>query len=131
MKTFPSLLAFAGLLLFACPPTPASEATAKAEEALDARLGLADKPFQINLAALRTRADLRSKAQVRTGLPSYDQQVESAQASPAALIAALTASPEAPQATRRPSASAPQPPPSQQQQQGGNCNFNVFPPVCN
>lgn len=68
----------------------ASEQTAKAEQALDARLGLKGRTFQVNLAALKTRTELREKAQVKTGLPNYDQQVENAQNAPAALMDMLT-----------------------------------------
>ena len=67
----------ASLLL--AQPVLASEKTAKEEEELDKKLGLLDRPFRVNLAMLKTRTDLREAAKVRTGLPSYDQQVERAQ----------------------------------------------------
>ncbi len=61
----------------------------ESEEDLDRLLGVLDKPWAMNQVRLRTRSDLRAKAQVKTGLPSYDQQVERAQAAPASLVTEL------------------------------------------
>ena len=68
----------------------ASEQTASEEAKLDAKLGILDKPFVVNLSMLETRTALREAANVRTGLPAYDQQVENAQGAPASLLADLT-----------------------------------------
>jgi hypothetical protein len=92
-------------------PLAASPQTAKEEEAFDARLGLAEKPFAVNLVALKTRTELRKKAQIRTGLPSYDQQVETAQSAPAALLESLTRIDPASAPSSRSSRRTPPPPP--------------------
>lgn len=81
-----SIIFGVGVLLGLALPAMASEKTAKAEEELDARLGRGEKAFVVNLAALKTRSELREKSQVRTGLPSYDQRVENAQSAPASLM---------------------------------------------
>ena len=94
-------------LVLACSSVGlASEQTASEEEELDAKLGILDKPFVVNLAMLETRTELREAANVRTGLPAYDQQVENAQGAPASLLADLTKplpEPIAPKKKRKPS----------------------------
>jgi len=88
MKTFLAIGCI-GLGLAAATAAVAAEDEAKEDAKLDAKLGLAEETFVINLAALRTRTDLREAARIRTGLPSYDQQVENAEGSPASLLAEL------------------------------------------
>ncbi len=67
------------------------------EEALDRRLGLLDRPWNITYHPSRTRFYFQERARVTTGLPPYDQQVERAGQSPAALYERLTApTPRAP-----------------------------------
>lgn len=124
MKTH---LIIAGLIGGIALSAPASEQVAKDEEALDARIGLKEKPFVVNLAALKTRSELSEKAQVRTGLPSYDQQVETAQAAPAALLEKLTAPDPAPQPVVRapPPRREPDPEP-QPPEPNPNCYIGQF-----
>jgi hypothetical protein len=49
------------------------------EQRVDKKIGLLDHPWRVNKGRLRSRDYLRLRAQVRTGLQSYDQQVERAQ----------------------------------------------------
>jgi hypothetical protein len=63
------------------------------EEILDREAGILDRPWKINLVRMATRDYLRYKAQVRTGLPSYDQLVEGSRQAPQVLIDRLTAKP--------------------------------------
>lgn len=118
----------------------ASEKIAKEEEELDALLGVAEKTFVIHLAALKTRTELSEKAQIRTGLPGYDQQVERAQGAPTALVNALKMIQPSPPGGRSSSSSGGTSNGSTGGEpgnnggdngNGGNCNVTVFPPVCN
>ncbi len=120
-------LIITGLLFGMVHAATASEQVTKAEEALDARIGLKEKPFVVNIAALKTRAELREKAQVRTGLPSYDQQVETAQSAPAALLEKLTTPDPAPQPVVRapPPRREPDPEP-QPPEPNPNCYIGQF-----
>ena len=49
------------------------------EQKVDKKIGLLDHPWRVNKGRLLSRDYLRLRAQVRTGLQSYDQQVERAQ----------------------------------------------------
>ncbi|MCC5850316.1 MAG: hypothetical protein JJU29_19700 [Verrucomicrobia bacterium] len=90
-------LKVSGLLMLLLMPVSlygSPEASAAEEEALDTRLGIESRSFDVNLVALRSRSQLREAAGVRTGLPTYDQQVENAEGAPAALLAELRPSPQ-------------------------------------
>ncbi len=63
------------------------------EEFLDREAGILDRPWKINLVRLATRDYLRYKAQVKTGLPSYDQLVEVSRQAPQVLFDRLTGTP--------------------------------------
>ena len=64
------------------------------EEILDREAGILDRPWRINLVRMATRDYLRHKAQVKTGLPSYDQLVEGSRQAPQVLFDRLTAKPD-------------------------------------
>jgi len=59
--------------------TQALGATPDEEAKLDREFGILNRAWKINVVRLRTREQLRKRAQVKTGLQSYDQQVERAQ----------------------------------------------------
>jgi len=86
---------FCLLCLLLCSSTAMAIATAD-EEILDREAGILDRPWRINLVRLASRDYLRYKAQVKTGLPSYDQLVEGARRAPQILLNRVTASPGVP-----------------------------------
>ncbi len=55
------------------------------EAALDRQIGILDRPWRINLIRIATRDYLRNQAQIKTGLPAYDQLVEGARYAPQVL----------------------------------------------
>ncbi|MDA0990746.1 MAG: hypothetical protein O3A51_08350 [Verrucomicrobia bacterium] len=85
-----SLLPSAVISLLLTAGALANDPSVQADEQLDTQLGIINEPFVINLSGLRTRTDLRTAAGVETGLPSYDQQVATAQQAPTALFTELT-----------------------------------------
>jgi hypothetical protein len=81
------------------------------EEAVDRQIGILGRPWKINRVTLRTRDYMRLRAQVKTGLPSYDQQVERAQQPDAPPSAPAAAKPApAPETTKPVIIEAPPPP---------------------
>jgi hypothetical protein len=84
------------VLISALAALPIRAADYRSEQEVDAKLGILNRPWKINYVRVLSRDYLRTQSQVKTGLPSYDQQVENAQRSPAVLWQQLTTTPAPP-----------------------------------
>jgi hypothetical protein len=95
MKTTRSCCWIGGALLLWLAAAAAA-ATYREAQAVDKEVGILNHPWKTNVVSLLTSDYLRLRSQVKTGLQSFDQQVEKANESPPELMVILKPPPVSP-----------------------------------